>query len=43
LRVVIDLWGPLGFLWDRVVAQKQAAGAAEQTPKMIALAQRALT
>jgi uncharacterized protein YndB with AHSA1/START domain len=40
LRLVIDVSGILGFLWDRVVARKQAAGAAAQTEKLIAFAQR---
>lgn len=31
IRVTIEVFGPLGFLWDRLVARKQAAGFAEQT------------
>jgi uncharacterized protein YndB with AHSA1/START domain len=31
VRVTIETTGPLAFLWDRLVARKQAAGAAEQT------------
>ena len=36
--VRIEVWGPLGFLWDRVVARKQAAGAADQTRAFLAFA-----
>ncbi|MGH6835021.1 MAG: SRPBCC family protein [Methylocella sp.] len=39
VAVKIEVWGLLGFLWDRVVAQKQAAGAAEQTHRFIAYAE----
>jgi ligand-binding SRPBCC domain-containing protein len=31
VRVTIEVSGPLGFLWDRIVARKQAAGARAQT------------
>jgi hypothetical protein len=34
----IDVWGPLGFLWDRVVTRKQAAGVADQTRAFLAYA-----
>jgi hypothetical protein len=36
--VRIEVWGPLGFLWDRVVARKQAAGVADQTRAFLAFA-----
>jgi uncharacterized protein YndB with AHSA1/START domain len=36
--VTIEVGGPLGFLWDRIVARKQAAGAREQTERFIAFA-----
>jgi hypothetical protein len=38
--VVIEVWGLLGFLWDRVVARPQAAGAAAQTAAFVAYAAR---
>ncbi len=31
VRVRIDVSGPLGFLWDRIVARKQAQGLQAQT------------
>jgi len=31
IRITIETTGFLAFLWDRLVARKQAAGAAEQT------------
>ena len=30
VRVTLDVWGPLAFAWDRLIARKQAAGAALQ-------------
>ena len=39
VRVVIEVWGPLAFLWDRVVARKQADGAEAQTRRFLAFAQ----
>lgn len=39
VAVTIEVWGLLGFLWDRVVARKQAADAAEQTRRFIAYAE----
>jgi uncharacterized protein YndB with AHSA1/START domain len=38
IDVKIEVWGFLGFLWDRVVARKQAAGAADQTQAFLAYA-----
>jgi hypothetical protein len=38
IDVIIEVWGPLGWLWDRIVASKQAAGAAAQTVKFLAFA-----
>jgi hypothetical protein len=38
IDVKIDVWGPLGFVWDRVVARKQAAGAEGQTRAFLAYA-----
>ncbi|MGA7120929.1 MAG: SRPBCC family protein [Polyangiaceae bacterium] len=31
VRLTIEVSGPLAFLWDRIVARKQAAGAQAQT------------
>jgi hypothetical protein len=38
IRVTIETAGPLAFLWDRLIARKQAAGAAEQTRRFAAFA-----
>jgi hypothetical protein len=38
VTVTIEVGGPLGFLWDRIVARAQAEGAAEQTRRFIAFA-----
>jgi hypothetical protein len=35
VRVTIEVFGPLGFLWDRIVARKQAAGAEAQTAALV--------
>jgi hypothetical protein len=35
VRLTIETAGPLAFLWDRLVARKQAAGAAEQTRRFV--------
>ena len=39
VRVSIEVWGPLGFLWDRLVARKQAAGLGEQTKAFVQYAE----
>lgn len=39
IAVTIEIGGVLGFLWDRIVARGQAAGAEEQTRRFIAFAQ----
>ena len=39
ITIVIEVLGPLGFLWDRLVARKQAAGTADQTQRLIAFAE----
>lgn len=31
VRLTLELFGPLGFLWDRIFVRKQAAGAEAQT------------
>lgn len=38
IRVTIETTGLLAFLWDRLVARKQAAGAAEQTQRFAGFA-----
>lgn len=38
VRVAIEIWGFLSPLWDRLVARKQAAGAATQTAAFLAYA-----
>ena len=39
IAITIEIAGVLGFLWDRIVARGQAAGAEEQTRRLIAFAQ----
>jgi hypothetical protein len=39
IRVTIEVFGPLGFLWDRIVARKQAAGAPVQTEAFVRYAE----
>ena len=39
MTVEISISGPLGFLWDRIIARKQAADAAEQTKRLVAFAE----
>ena len=36
LRITIEVWGPLGFLWDRIVARKLADGLAAQAAAFVA-------
>jgi hypothetical protein len=38
VRTSIETTGPLAFLWDKVIASKQATGAAEQTARFLAFA-----
>lgn len=38
IRVVIEIFGPLAFLWDRVVARRLAADCEHQTREFIAFA-----
>ena len=40
IRVVIEVFGPLAFFWDRVVARKLAADCEQQTQAFIAAADR---
>jgi hypothetical protein len=39
IRVVIEVFGPLAFLWDRIVARKLAADCEQQTRAFVAAAQ----
>jgi uncharacterized protein YndB with AHSA1/START domain len=39
VRVVIEVTGPLAFLWDRLVARAQAAGVEAQTHALAAYAE----
>jgi Polyketide cyclase / dehydrase and lipid transport len=40
IRVVIEVFGPLAFFWDRMVARKLAADCEQQTQAFIAAAER---
>jgi uncharacterized protein YndB with AHSA1/START domain len=40
VRIVIEVFGPLAFLWDRLVARGQAAGCEAQTRALAAFAER---
>jgi hypothetical protein len=40
IRVVIEVFGPLAFLWDRIVARKLAADCEHQTIRFIAAAEK---
>jgi hypothetical protein len=39
IRVVIEVFGPLAFLWDRIVARKLAADCEHQTKAFVAAAE----
>lgn len=39
VRISIEVSGPLTFLWDRIIARKQAAGAEMQSRRFLAFAQ----
>jgi hypothetical protein len=39
ITIVIEVFGPLSFLWDRIVARQQAADTPEQTQRLIAFAE----
>jgi ligand-binding SRPBCC domain-containing protein len=41
VRLTIEVWGPLGFVWDRLVARKEAKGAGAQTEALVRFAERA--
>ena len=40
IRIVIEVFGPLAFLWDRIVARKLAADCEQQTRAFIVAAER---
>ena len=40
IRIVIEVFGPLAFFWDRMVARKLAADCEQQTQAFIAAAER---
>ena len=40
IRVTVEVWGPLAFLWDRVVARKIAQEAGAQTEAFVRFAER---
>jgi len=40
IRVTIEVWGLLGFLWDRLVARKIAHDAGIQTEAFVRFAER---
>ena len=40
IRIVIEVFGPLAFLWDRVVARKLAADCEHQTGQFVAAAEQ---
>jgi Polyketide cyclase / dehydrase and lipid transport len=35
IKVTVQVWGVLGFLWQKIVAQKQVEGLSAQTQKFI--------
>lgn len=39
ITIVIEVFGPLAFLWDRIVARRQAADTPRQTQRLIAFAE----
>jgi len=39
ITIVIEVFGPLAFLWDRIVARNQAADAEKQTQRLITFAE----
>jgi len=40
IEIKIEVFGPLGFLWDRILARKLAAGTADQIRAFVAYAAR---
>jgi uncharacterized protein YndB with AHSA1/START domain len=40
IRIVIEVFGPLAFLWDRIVARKLAADCEHQTGQFVAAAEQ---
>jgi uncharacterized protein YndB with AHSA1/START domain len=39
IRLTLEVWGPLAFLWDRLVARKQATEAPAQTAAFVRFAE----
>ena len=39
VEFVIEIWGPLAFLWDRIVARKLAAGAKTHAERFLSFAE----
>lgn len=39
ITIVIEVFGPLAFLWDRIIARRQAADTPQQTRRLIAFAE----
>lgn len=39
VTIAIEVFGPLAFLWDRLIARQQAADTARQTQRLIAFAE----
>jgi uncharacterized protein YndB with AHSA1/START domain len=40
IRTIVEIWGPLAFFWDRVVARKIARDAGAQTEAFVRFAER---
>lgn len=40
IRITIQTWGPLGFFWRKIVAEKQIRAAAAQTAAFVAYARK---
>jgi hypothetical protein len=39
ITIVIEVFGPLAFLWDRIIARQQATDTPRQTQRLIAFAE----
>jgi len=40
IRMIVEIWGPLAFFWDRVVARRIARDAGAQTAAFVRFAER---
>ena len=40
IRFTVEVWGPLGFFWRKIVGESQIKGAAEQTAALISYARK---